>query len=252
MIPIQKGEVPQILSTKGKDLTDEMKDSFSNGQTSFTFDSKIYGGVTVKNALKKAQNHKCCFCESSLHAQHGDIEHFRPKGGWQQTDADKLSSVGYYWLAYDWDNLLLSCQKCNQTFKKNFFPIEAPATRAFDHTHDIQKEISLILNPVFDNPQEHLLFKKEVITYKTIRGKETIKRTALDEELFEEDRRTIFRLIEALLQSLELVEKETITSPKAQEILASIKELISPQKPYYAMLRDNFKEKLGKLGVNLI
>jgi uncharacterized protein (TIGR02646 family) len=249
MIPIHKGEAPQILSTKGKDLTDEMKDLFNIGQKSFEFDSKVYGGKTVKNALLIAQSNKCCFCESSLHAQHGDVEHFRPKGGWQQTDTDKLSLIGYYWLAYDWDNLFLSCQKCNQSFKKNFFPLEDAQARALDHTHDLQNEVSLILNPAKDNPQEHLLFKREVITYKTIIGQETIKRTALDQELFEEDRRTIFRLIEALLESLKLVEKDKMTTPDAQTIIATIQDLVSPKKPYYAMLRDNFKANLALLGI---
>jgi uncharacterized protein (TIGR02646 family) len=249
MIPIKKGNAPQILTTKGTPLIESMKLAFDSGQKEFEFDSAIYGGKTVKDALSKAQHNKCCFCESSLHAQHGDVEHFRPKGGWKQTDTDKLSSVGYYWLAYDWDNLFLSCQKCNQTFKKNFFPLENPNSRAIDHTHDIQQEISLILNPAKDNPQEHLLFKREIITHKTLRGKETIKRTAIDQELFEEDRREKLLTIEALLNSLLLVEKEKIETPSAQSIIATIKDFVSPQKPYYAMLRDNFKGNLKAIGI---
>ncbi len=249
MIPIKKGNAPQILTTKGKLLTDSIKLAFDSGQEKFKFDSAIYGGKTVKDALSKAQYNKCCFCESSLHAQHGDVEHFRPKGGWKQTDNDELSSVGYYWLAYDWDNLFLSCQKCNQIFKKNFFPLENPDRRAIDHTHDIQQEISLILNPAKDNPEEHLLFKREIITHKTLRGKETIKRTTIDQELFEEDRRGKLLTIEALLNSLFLVEKEKIETPSAQSIIATIKDLVSPKKPYYAMLRDNFKGNLEAIGI---
>ncbi len=244
MIPIKKGNAPQILTTKGLLLIESMKLAFDSGQKEFEFDSAIYGGKTVKDALSNAQYNKCCFCESSLHAQHGDVEHFRPKGGWKQTDKDTLSSVSYYWLAYDWDNLFLSCQKCNQTFKKNFFPLENPNSRATDHTHDIQQEISLILNPAKDNPQEHLLFKREIITHKTLRGKETIKRTAIDQELFEEDRRGKLQTIEALLNSLSLVEKKKLDTPSAQTIIATIREFVSPQKPYYAMLRDNFKGNL--------
>lgn len=249
MIPIKKGNAPQILTTKGTLLIESMKLAFDSGQKEFEFDSSIYGGKTVKDALSKAQHNKCCFCESSLHAQHGDVEHFRPKGGWKQTDSDKLSSVGYYWLAYDWDNLFLSCQKCNQTFKKNFFPLENPDSRAIDHTHDIQQEIFLILNAAKDNPQEHLLFKREIITHKTFRGKETIKRTAIDQELFEEDRRGKLQTIEALLNSLSLVEKKKLDSPSVQTIIATIKELVSPKKPYYAMLRDNFKGNLEAIGI---
>ncbi len=249
MIAITKGNSPTILTEKGLELTDNLKLAFENGVRKFKFDSAVYGGKTVKNALIKIQHNKCCFCESSLHAQHGDVEHFRPKGGWMQEEKDKLSEVGYYWLAYDWDNLFLACQKCNQTFKKNFFPIENSIERALNHTHDITKELHLIINPSIDNPQEHLLFKKEIITSKTPKGKETIKRTAIDQESFEEDRRTYYQAIDSLITCLKLFNENQISSPNGQTILASIVGLVHPQKPYYAMLRDNFQKELLKFGV---
>ena len=251
MIAITKGNPPTILTEKGLELTDNLKLAFEKGIKKFEFDSGIYGGKTVKNALMKIQHNKCCFCESSLHAQHGDVEHFRPKGGWMQEEKDKLSEVGYYWLAYDWDNLFLACQKCNQTFKKNFFPIENPNDRALNHTHDIKKELHLIINPSIDNPQEHLLFKKEIITFKTTKGKETIKRTAIDQETFEEDRRTHYQTINVLITCLKLFNDNQISSPDGQTILASIEELVHPKKPYYAMLKDNFKKELSNFGVQI-
>ncbi len=249
MITITKGDSPTILTEKGLELTNQMKLAFENGERKFEFDSAVYGGKTVKSALIRIQHNKCCFCESSLHAQHGDVEHFRPKGGWVQEDEDKLSKVGYYWLAYDWDNLFLACQKCNQTFKKNYFPIENPNDRALNHTHDITKELNLIINPSIDNPQEHLLFKKEIITSKTAKGKETIKRTAIDQESFEEDRRTYYQAIDSLITCLKLFNENQISSPNGQTILASIVGLVHPKKPYYAMLRDNFQKELLKFGV---
>jgi uncharacterized protein (TIGR02646 family) len=249
MIAIIKGDSPTILTEKGLELTNNLILAFENGEKKFEFDSAVYGGKTVKNALIKIQHNKCCFCESSLHAQHGDVEHFRPKGGWLQEDKDKLSEVGYYWLAYDWCNLFLACQKCNQTFKKNYFPIENPIERALNHTHDIRRELHLIINPSLDNPQEHLLFKKEIITSKTAKGKETIKRTAIDQEPFEEDRRTYFQMINALLDCLKLFNENQISSPDGQTILATIKDLVHLKNPYYAMLRDNFQKELLKFGV---
>jgi hypothetical protein len=41
---------------------------------------------------------------------HGDVEHYRPK------------SI-YWWLAYCYDNYLVSCQICNEVFKRDKFPI---------------------------------------------------------------------------------------------------------------------------------
>src|SRR5712691_15858 len=68
---------------------------------------------------------KCAYCESFIAAdQPGDLDHFRPKG--KVTNSDHQSIMiqdeqghamphpGYYWLAYDWRNLLPSCEDCNR------------------------------------------------------------------------------------------------------------------------------------------
>lgn len=67
----------------------------------------------AKEQLKAESHGKCAYCEgpTSLVA-HGDVEHFRPK------------SV-YWWLAYCYDNYLYSCQICNQSHKKDEFPVFA-------------------------------------------------------------------------------------------------------------------------------
>jgi 5-methylcytosine-specific restriction endonuclease McrA len=66
---------------------------------------------TAKARLKAESHGKCAYCEAPTSAiAHGDVEHFRPK------------SV-YWWLAYCYDNLLFSCQICNQVFKSDHFPV---------------------------------------------------------------------------------------------------------------------------------
>ena len=65
----------------------------------------------AKKQLKKEAAGKCAYCEAQTAVvAHGDVEHFRPK------------SV-YWYLAYFYDNYTYSCQICNQTFKKDKFPI---------------------------------------------------------------------------------------------------------------------------------
>jgi uncharacterized protein (TIGR02646 family) len=72
----------------------------------FEFKASVYGAKSVKKTLLTAQHGKCAFCESKFeHVAFGDVEHFRPKGGWIQTDGDQLTRPGYYWLAYEWSNL---------------------------------------------------------------------------------------------------------------------------------------------------
>jgi hypothetical protein len=80
----------------------------------YEFDSAAW--KPAKGALKKDTGNKCAYCEASTSVvAHGDVEHFRPKSK-------------YWWLALVFDNYLFSCQICNQTYKKDHFPVQgAPA-----------------------------------------------------------------------------------------------------------------------------
>ena len=74
------------------------------------------------------------------HIAYGDVEHYRPKAGYRQDAEDPLGRPGYYWLAYEWSNLLFCCQICNQRFKRNLFPLVDPARRAETHHDDLSSE----------------------------------------------------------------------------------------------------------------
>ena len=120
-------------------------DDYRAGRRKFTFSDSIYNHETVKEALILAQHGKCCFCEMKI-ADEGDVEHFRPKSGYRQRTGDRLGRPGYYWLAYEWSNLLLACSSCNQRFKRNLFPLADPSQRAESHAADINLEEPLLIN----------------------------------------------------------------------------------------------------------
>ncbi len=42
------------------------QNDYDKGLKKFHFDNKIYGNKIIKNALKNAQNDKCCFCEGKI------------------------------------------------------------------------------------------------------------------------------------------------------------------------------------------
>jgi hypothetical protein len=72
---------------------------------------------------------KCAYCETPLDLDryHGDAEHFRPKGQvtFKDSEAKKtraqcilpdgtsIAHPGYFWLAYNWRNLVPACSFCN-------------------------------------------------------------------------------------------------------------------------------------------
>jgi uncharacterized protein (TIGR02646 family) len=183
MIKIAKSDSPpQILIKKGKEETDSNRilydadpTAYQNGNKKFEIKKSIYGHKTVKKQLIADQFGKCCFCEADFTANgFGDIEHFRPKGGYQQNVDDEVKKPGYYWKAYEWDNLFFSCQICNSRYKKNYFPLEDESQRAICHHYDIEKERPLLVHPSSDDPEAHIGFRKEVCFHKDNKGEISI------------------------------------------------------------------------------
>ena len=130
---------------------------------------------------------KCCYCERRV-GDKGDVEHFRPKGAVQQASGTPLIKPGYYWLAYDWNNLYLSCSVCNQHHKQNHFLLEDPETRVLNHKGKIEKESRLIIDPSHDNPEAHIGFRGASAYELTPSGKATISVLQLNHVILEDDR----------------------------------------------------------------
>lgn len=243
MIRIDKSQalVPAILKLRGKgyEETEKMKVDYDNGERNFSFSSRIYGHKSVKETLKQLQNHKCCFCEAKInHISHGDVEHFRPKAGYNTTRSRSLTKPGYYWLAYNFSNLFLACQICNQSYKKNYFPLADETTRAHSHHDNYQREKTLIIHPEFDIPGQHLTFEGEVIKplNGSNMGRETIKRTGLNRKLLQ-DHRLEFLVI---LKILAKVAKGN--TPEANEAKTHFKKLGLPNSQYSLMVKSNFHD----------
>ena len=134
----------------------------------------------LKDPLLDLFNDHCAYCEADFaHVAFGDVEHYRPKGAVSEPDA--VGHKGYYWLAYQPDNYLPSCQLCNQKAKKNHFPISKNSYRAYTPQDDLADEEPLLVNPYRDDYLEHLSFVPSKAAEnpgfavgKTEKGKESI------------------------------------------------------------------------------
>ena len=242
MIRIRKpSQAPRILCERGKTTTDANCSAFDsspydylNGNKTFDFDSSIYGAKAVKNALIKAQYQKCCCCESRVtQVAFGDVEHFRPKGGFRQDKDDPLGRPGYYWLAYKWKNLYFSCQICNQRFKRNLFPLSSPAHRARSHNDDVAQENPLFIDPGAMDPAEFISFRDEypyAIDGNAI-GKTTIEALGLDREALNESRRDY-------LQQLKLIQAlASLAVPESAEARSFLARAVEDSTEYAGMAR---------------
>lgn len=232
-------DTPAILKGQGAAETKALKSMTKAEIVSYKFKSSIYGGKTVKDKLKKIQYNKCCFCESVVTAiSHGDVEHYRPKGGWIQNDGDPLTQPGYYWLAYDFSNLFLSCQICNQTYKKNYFPLASPGKRAKSPRTKISSEKPLIIDPGKEEPSKYLKFNKEIIVAKNDhqKGVETISRTGLNRADLVSARFTAFKMVEALAFVAKL------NLPISKDYQKQVKALANVDQQFSLMIKSNFPD----------
>ncbi len=157
----------------------------------FTINPDIYGHSSVKNALKKAQHHKCCYCEKDQHDEYGAVEHYRPKAGYKSARKTPLNKPGYYWLGYNWSNLYFVCGPCN-THKGNLFPLVDESLRATSHHQNVSQEDAYILDPNgVRDPRAHIQFDDEFVRGVDDYGRETIAACRLDRSNLNEKRKKL-------------------------------------------------------------
>ena len=134
---------------------------------------------------------KCAYCEDVIEGdQPGDVEHYRPKKQVRDIENSIVERLengvtvphpGYYWLAYDWRNLLASCRSCNsrtvpngqQQGKGNRFPVSD--NHAWAPGEEVN-ERPLLLNPLWDDPDKHLSIDETgVFSWVSERGRITLE-----------------------------------------------------------------------------
>jgi uncharacterized protein (TIGR02646 family) len=172
MIRITKGVVPERLTRLGNAATATLKSRYDAGGNDFrrgtkklNFKDSIFGHTSVRTKLAESQYGKCCYCEVKIPVPYAlqHVEHYRPKSRSRQSRNSTPVVPGYYWLAYDWANLFLSCHFCNSSNKGDQFPLVDDAVRARDHNDPMSRESALILCPSGpDDPERHIEFHEEI------------------------------------------------------------------------------------------
>lgn len=159
----------------------------------------IYAARDVKARLIADQHSKCAYCETLfLHSSPGDVEHYRPKAGFRQAATSPVEGPGYYWLAYNWDNLLFACEDCNRIRKRQLFPLRNdPTGRARNHHATVAQEAPLLLNPASGpDPETQIMFIEEAAKGLTPEGEASVAGYDLNRAELLADRRTRLRSLQ--------------------------------------------------------
>ena len=183
----------------------EIRDRISAGESlQSTVFFSYWLNEEVRKPLFELHQGKCCYCERKREMKReSDVEHYRPKSA----VTEDPNHPGYWWLAYKWTNYLFSCKPCNQSHKKNHFPLLPGSTRATSPQNDLSLEHPVIINPIDDDAESFIsydwrngggVYVKICGTDQEQRGVDTIEILGLNENHLMEERAEILPLLELL------------------------------------------------------
>jgi uncharacterized protein (TIGR02646 family) len=271
-------------NSKGRKERENAIKHFSKSIMKFNFTA--YKQSDVKDALIQLFNGKCAYCESKiLHLYPGDVEHFRPKSLIKYPKEDKVTEIkpGYYWLASDWNNLLLACKNCNSPAthilpdgthkvmgKWDYFPlsdsrrhIKSPSSRLAN-----EENYRLLVNPCLDDPEKIFQFDEKFGTIKArskddfeiLMAEKSIDIYGLDRMYLVHERKKVmldcFIQLRRIEEALDIIDNATSQKQKAKYMtilrreINLLKSYCQPQAPYSAVAKQifnkYFKPILGK------
>lgn len=241
MIKINRGVEPEILqSTRGAQLP------ILRGLGRAPSSKQIVGYTVCGENLWRAQHYKCCYCESKVPKSYNDVEHYRPKA-----EADRKPGshdvYGYWWLAFNWENLLFACPGCNRSGKNSRFPLAAGSTALKAEEFPPGNEKPLLIDPSTTNPMEHIKYVRSAVgkRYWWARprngsqiGNETILVCELNRNELLELRNdyidnSVTPRVDALIRAINFGDSENCK----REFLAAVR-LLEPKNPYVGLAYD--------------
>lgn len=156
MIKIEKQKAPDFLSSPTVDIAIEQMEEFfaskSRSQKRYNWPFNREIDREIKKNLHEIFHGKCGYCETKIESYvTGTVDRYRPNNGVR--DKNEYHQDLYWWLTFEWDNLIYSCKECNQ-YKGNYFPIKG--IRASNQNDHYENELPLLLNPYLDEPENHL------------------------------------------------------------------------------------------------
>jgi hypothetical protein len=215
-----------------------------------------------KAVFAAAQHHKCGWCEAEVTNETGAVDHHAPKASVGRlrrpgVELEDLTNVrgrstrppihrsGYWWRAYDWDNWLYACNRCNSAWKLDLYPI---AEEPYPEPREGRAITPLLLHPYEGpDPREHLLFDANGAVRarnNSPYGKATIATCGLDRPSLQQAREKAAEAIVSLSKhAKDALDRED--SGGFRDMLRDLHRCLAPKYPFSATLRCCAEAVLG-------
>lgn len=199
---------------------------------------------------------KCVWCEQLRPlSRELDVEHYRPKlrvSEWEGTPpvvsdvppAEVPVGVGYWWLAFAWDNYSLACKTCNQTWKRNLFPVADPRNYCVEGIEGT--EVPLLLDPgsAFETRDHFRWLVDGIVEPVSREGYATIVTCGLNRRDLQTRRGKVLVETSSTLDSLLRALRGGRTT-EVQEAFRALASLGSRTKEFTGMVRWLVEQRLG-------
>jgi uncharacterized protein (TIGR02646 family) len=148
----------KVIPTALLECYEAKKANLWQEKTHHQFDEKCYNRSCILE-LRAIYEDKCAYCERKLYEddkkrlKEASVEHYRPKSY-------------YWWLGYEWSNLMLVCTDCNSKKGNSFGYLghkldnkNLPTENLFCcDSAELLAEKPLMLNPEIDDPSSYFTF----------------------------------------------------------------------------------------------
>lgn len=201
-----------------------------------------------KSILIKYYGDKCWYSECSLEGAFGDVDHFRPKNQSTDDQGKVILGDGYWWLAYDYLNYRLSCEKSNRSFgdggKNDMFPLKPGTLPA---TQGNKNDIPVLLDPCVDSDVALIDCNEagEIVAlssdpYEVLRV--DISNKIYNWDCFNGARKKIRSKCKTALELFEMAYE--LSPDKMGASISQICELVDPQSPYSSFAKRYIQLKI--------
>jgi len=148
-VVIREGDLPpQDWIDEAEVITQQLIDAPDESSRKDIIDDNdgFWRDEKIRDWLLSQFANKCWYTEAEESVSAIHVDHFRPKG--RITNLDKSKEQGYWWLAFEWRNYVISGQLIN-TKKSDFFPLlEGSRARECCPYDELNMEAPILISPL--------------------------------------------------------------------------------------------------------
>lgn len=221
----------------------------TKSQRRWPIDASIVQQPEVVEALGLAFDGKCAYCEAPVDP--AVVDWFRPSQEAANPDGT-VDRDHYWWLAYDWDNLLPSCQAC-LSYKGSRFPVAGRRAPIGSTGDALLAESAMVLDPYTDEPERHLAYQPDGVVFGDERSMHTIDVLGLNRTELVEARRAAMAEVDQVVEGVLTGAPTQATSSGADPLtfVSPLRSAVADRAPFagcrrYALRRAILERALGQ------